>query len=54
MANEYDRSALIGELEDFLNIRLLFWLEVMSLVGEVAAANMLLLTVAPSLAVRDS
>ena len=53
MANEYDRDAMIGELEDFLHIRLLFWLEVMSLTGEVIAANVLLLTVAPSIAVCD-
>ena len=53
MANEYDRNALTGELQDFLYIRLLFWLEVMSLADEVIVANVLLLTVAPSIAVCD-
>ena len=53
MANEYDRNALTGELQDFLSIRLLFWLEVMSLADEVIMANVLLLTVAPSIAVCD-
>ena len=54
MANEYNRNALTGELQEFLSIRLLFWLEVMSLVGEVIAANILLLTVARSIAVCHS
>ena len=53
MANGYDRNALIGELQGFFYNGLLFWLEVMSLTGEVIAANILLLTVEPSIAVCD-
>jgi hypothetical protein len=51
MTNEYDHHALMTELEDFLYNRLLFWLEVMSLAEEVAAANISLLTVAPLITV---
>ena len=54
MANEYNGNALIAELEDFVYVRLLFWLEVMSLTGEVISANILLLTVVPCIAVCDS
>ena len=54
MANGYDRNALTGKLQDFFYTRFLFWLEVMSLAGEVIAANVLLLTIAPFIAVCDS
>ena len=54
MADEYDRNALTAELEDFLHIRLLFWLEVMSLANEVAVANVSLLKVAQAITVSVS
>jgi hypothetical protein len=53
MANEYNRFSLMKEVEEFLYTRLLFWLEVMSLVDEIAAANISLLTVAPQIAVSN-
>ena len=40
-------DSLLHDVEDFLHIRLLFWLEVMSLMREVSVANIALLTVAP-------
>lgn len=39
-------TAVIEEIKDFLYVRLLFWLEVMSLKKEVSAANVALLTLA--------
>jgi hypothetical protein len=45
------QDSLSTEIEDFLRTRFLFWLEVMSLMREVAVANIALLTVAPWLQV---
>jgi hypothetical protein len=46
-------ESLIKEVKDFLHVRLLFWLEVMSLMKEVAVANIALLTVASWLQVSS-
>jgi hypothetical protein len=46
LMNQCDYDALMTELEKFLYIRLLFWLEVMSLTNEVAATSVTLSTVA--------
>jgi WD domain, G-beta repeat len=51
MASKYDHNAVMTEIEVFLYDHLLFWLEVMSLTNEVAAANISLLTVAPLITV---
>ena len=39
-------GSLMNEVKDFMHQRLIFWLEVMTLIKEVATANILLLTVA--------
>jgi hypothetical protein len=43
---------LIEEVEDFLHVRLLYWLEIMSLIEEVSGANTALLTVVSCVQVR--
>jgi NACHT domain len=46
-------SLLLHEVKEFLYCRLLFWLEVMSLIGKVLAANTALLTVIPWIEVSN-
>jgi hypothetical protein len=46
-------DTLLQEVGDFLHVRLLFWLEVMSLTKRVVVANIALLTVAPWLHVSS-
>jgi len=44
MTNQDDHGTLMREVKDFLHVRLLYWLEVMSLTEGVSAANVALLT----------
>jgi hypothetical protein len=44
-----DRFSLIKQVKNFFNHSLLFWLEVMSLTNDIAAANVALLTLAASI-----
>jgi hypothetical protein len=46
MSQSDTHTAVIKEVKDFLYVRLLFWLEVMSLKKEVSVANVALLTLA--------
>ena len=46
-------DSLMNEVEEFFLIRLLFWLEVMSLTQEVSAAKIALATVIPWIQVSD-
>jgi hypothetical protein len=45
-------DAFITEVEDFVRVRLLYWLEVMSLIEEVSGANTAVLTVVSCIQVR--
>jgi hypothetical protein len=51
--NSNCHETLMKEVEDFLYNRVIFWLEVMSLKKEVAAANIALLTVSPRIRVSN-
>jgi hypothetical protein len=51
--NEDCRGTLLTEVKDFLHVRFLYWLEVMSLTKQVQAANVALLTAVSWIDVRD-
>ena len=53
MTNRYAQGVLLGEVKEFFDVRLLFWLEVMSLTGEVTAAKSALLIVVQLVEVRS-
>jgi hypothetical protein len=50
--NQDGHGTLMTEVKDFLHVRLLYWLEVMSLTKEVLAAKVALLTAIPWIEVR--
>jgi hypothetical protein len=51
--DQVNNAVLIPEIRDFFYIRFLYWLEVMSVTGEVMAANIALLGVASWIQVSD-
>jgi hypothetical protein len=53
MISSDDHGTLIEEVKEFLHQRLLYWLEVMSLNNDLAAANVALLTLAASIEVSS-
>jgi hypothetical protein len=46
MGSRCNDESFMTEVKEFFDVRLLYWLEVMSLIGELASANVALLTVA--------